>query len=361
MKFGLLGFSKVGKTSLFNILTGAQASTDRFASGRAETHVGVAKVIDPRVGRLAAIFKPKKTTYAHFDLLDLQGVQKGEGQKSVSLAEARNVDAVAHVVRAFRDDAIPHGEGSIDPARDLATMEMEMLLADLEVAQRRKERLTLNLKKAKNKEDELELPVVERCLAALESETPIRALDLKPEELKRIRGFAFLTARPLLVIVNVDEKDAGRVGAVPDEPALRPWTTRKQTAVCAISAKVEEEIGRLEPADAAAFLADLGLKEPAKDRVIHAAFALLGLIQFLTAGEDECRGWAIAAGTKAPQAAGTIHSDIERGFIRAEVVAFDDLVAAGSLAAARERALLRSEGRDYLVKDGDVINFRFNV
>jgi GTP-binding protein YchF len=361
MTFGLLGFSKVGKTSLFNILTGAQASTDRFASGRAETHVGVAKVIDPRVGRLAALFKPKKTTYAHFDFLDLQGVQKGEGQKSVSLAEARNVDAVAHVVRGFEDDTIPHGEGAIDPARDIATMEMEMLLADLEVAQRRKERLTLNLKKAKNKEDEMELPVVERCLAALESETPIRALDLKPEDLKRIRGFAFLTAKPLLVIVNVDEKDAAHVGAAADDEALRPWASRPRTAVCGISAKVEEEIARLEPADAAAFLADLGLKEPAKDRVIHAAFALLGLIQFLTAGEDECRGWAIPAGTKAPQAAGTIHSDIERGFIRAEVVAFEDLVAAGSLAAAREKALLRSEGKDYAVKDGDVINFRFNV
>jgi GTP-binding protein YchF len=361
MKFGLLGFSKVGKTSLFNILTGAQASTDRFASGRAETHVGVAKVVDPRVGRLGAIFKPKKTTYAHFDFLDLQGVQKGEGQKSMSLSEARNVDAVAHVVRAFRDETIPHGEGAIDLERDLVTMEMEMLLADLEVAQRRRERLMLNLRKMKNKEDELELPVVERCLQALESETPIRALDLKQEELKRIRGFAFLTAKPLLVIVNVDEKEAARVGDVPGDPALKTWAGRPRTAVCAISAKVEEEIARLEADDAAAFLADLGLKEPAKDRVIHAAFALLGLIQFLTAGEDECRGWAIAAGTRAPQAAGTIHSDIERGFIRAEVVAFDDLVAAGGLAAARERALLRSEGKDYVVKDGDVINFRFNV
>ena len=361
MKFGLLGFPKVGKTSLFNILTGAHASIDKYATGKSQSNVGVAKVVDPRVARLGDIFKPKKLTYAQFDFLDLQGVQKGEGQQSLSLGEMRNVDAIAHVVRAFTDPEIPHAEGSIDPARDIATMEMELILADLEVATRRKERLALNLRKAKNKDDELELPIVERCLAALEKETPIRALDLKPDDLRRIRGFAFLTAKPLLILVNVDEAQAGRVDRVAEELGLQAWTGHPRTAVAGLSAKVEEEIARLDPEDARAFLADLGIAEPAKDRVIHAAFGLLGLIQFLTAGEDECRGWSIAAGTKAPQAAGTIHSDIERGFIRAEVVSFDDLVATGSLATAREKALLRSEGKDYVVKDGDVINFRFNV
>jgi GTP-binding protein YchF len=360
MKFGLLGFPKVGKTSLFNILTGARVSVDKYAS-RSQSNVGVAKVVDPRVARLGAIFKPKKLTYAQFDFIDLQGVQKGEGQESLSLGEMRNVDAIAHVVRAFQDPEIAHAEGSIDPARDIATMEMELILADLEVATRRRERLALNLKKMKNKDDELEMPIVERCLQALEKETPIRSLDLKPEDLKRIRGFAFLTAKPLLLLINVDEGAASRVDRIAEEMGLKEWTGHPRTAVAGLSAKVEEEIARLDPEDARAFLADLGLAEPAKDRVIHAAFGLLGLIQFLTAGEDECRGWSIPSGTRAPQAAGTIHSDIERGFIRAEVVAFEDLVSAGSLAAAREKALLRSEGKDYVVRDGDVINFRFNV
>jgi len=361
MKFGLLGFPKVGKTSLFNILTGARVSVDKYATGKSQSNVGVAKVVDPRVGRLAEIYKPKKLTYAQFDFLDLQGVQKGEGEQSLSLGEMRNVDAIAHVVRAFGDPEIPHAEGSTDPARDIATMEMELILADLEVASRRKERLALNLRKMKNKEDELEMPIVERCLAALEKETPIRSLDLKPEDLRRIRGFAFLTAKPLLILVNVDEAQAGSVDRIAEELGLTSWTGRPRTAIAGLSAKVEEEIARLEPEDARAFLADLGVAEPAKDRVIHAAFGLLGLIQFLTAGEDECRGWSIPSGTRAPQAAGAIHSDIERGFIRAEVVTFDDLIAAGSLAVARERALLRSEGKDYVVRDGDVINFRFNV
>ncbi|HUD72374.1 MAG TPA: redox-regulated ATPase YchF [Dongiaceae bacterium] len=360
MKFGLLGFPKVGKTSLFNILTGAGVAVDKYG-GRGQTNVGVAKVIDPRIDRLAVLYKPKKVTYAHFDLVDVLGVAKGEAAQSAPLAEMRNVDAIAHVVRAFHDPDIVHGEGSIDPARDVASMEMEMLLADLEVAQRRLERLELNLKKMKNKDDEMELPIVRRCLEALEKETPIREIDLRPEEFRRIRGYAFLTAKPLLIIANLDEKAAASVASVAADLGLAERAARPKTAVAGLSAKVEEEISRLEPDDARAFLADLGLTEPARDRVLRAAFGLLGLIQFLTAGEDECRGWPVASGTKAPQAAGAIHSDIERGFIRAEVVAFEDLIASGSLAAAREKALLRSEGRDYVVKDGDVINFRFNV
>jgi len=360
MKFGLLGFSKVGKTSLYNILTGAGVAVDKYG-GRGQTNVGVAKVIDPRIDRLAVLYKPKKVTYAHFDLVDVLGVEKGEAAKSAPLAEMRNVDAIAHVVRAFHDPDIAHGEGAIDPARDVASMEMEMLLADLEVAQRRLERLELNLRKAKNKDDEMELPIVRRCLEALEKETPIREIDLRPEETRRIRGYSFLTAKPLLVIVNLDEKAAAKVSTVAADHGLAERAARPKTAVAGLSAKVEEEISRLDPEDARAFLADLGLAEPARDRVLQAAFGLLGLIQFLTAGEDECRGWPITSGTRAPQAAGAIHSDIERGFIRAEVVAFEDLIASGSLAAAREKALLRSEGRDYVVKDGDVINFRFNV
>jgi GTP-binding protein YchF len=361
MRFGLLGFPRVGKTTLFNILTGAGIAVDRYAAGKAEPHVGVARVPEPRVDRLAAMFHPKKTTYAHVDFLDIHGLEKGEAKGSVDLKEMRNVDAIAHVVRAFHDDAVPHSEGSLDPARDVETMETEIILADHEVAARRLERLELALKKGKSREDEAELPVIRRCLEALERGTPIREVDLGEDDLKKIRGFAFLTAKPLLIIVNLDEKEAPRIPDFVAVSGLGPRAARRGCVVCAISAKVEEEIAALGEADARAFLEDLGLKEPAKSRLIRSAFDLLGLIQFFTAGEDECRAWPIRRGTKAPQAAGTIHSDFERGFIRAEVVAFDDLVAAGGLAAARERARLRSEGKDYVVRDGDVINFRFNV
>jgi len=321
----------------------------------------VARVPEPRLDRLAAMFKPKKTTYAHVDFLDVHGLQKGEAKESVDLREMRNVDAIAHVVRAFRDPAIIHSEGSVDPRRDIETMETELILADLDVAERRRERLELSLRKGKSKEDEAELPVIKRCLEALEREMPIRELDLADEDLRKIRGFAFLTAKPMLVILNLDEADVRRIPALVEELALERHAARRLMAICPISAKVEEEIAGLDPDDAAAFLQDLGLKESAKDRLIRAGFGLLGLVQFFTAGDDECKAWPIRAGTRAPRAAGVIHSDIERGFIRAEVVAYDDLVTAGSIPAARERAQLRSEGKEYVVRDGDVINFRFNV
>jgi hypothetical protein len=361
MKFGLLGFPKVGKTTLFNLLTGAHVAVDKYAAGKLQPNIGVARVPEPRLDRLTGMFNPRKTTYAHFDLLDIQGLQKGEAKDSLSLQEMRNVDAIAHVVRGFVDPEIVHSEGAIDPKRDIELMETELLLADHEVAQRRMQRLELNLKKMKNKDDELELPIMKRCLDALERERPIRDLDLQPGELKKIRGFAFLTAKPLLIIVNMDEADAPRIGAFVEDLGLQERAARPHTGLCAILAKVEEEIAGLGPADVREFLEDLGLRETARDRVIQAAFGLLGLIQFFTVGEDECRAWPIREGLKAPGAAGTIHSDFERGFIRAETVAYAALVECGSLAAAREKALLRSEGKDYVVKDGDVINFRFNV
>jgi len=361
MKVGLLGFPKVGKTTLLNILTGAHIAVDKYASGKSQPNVGVARVPEPRLDRLAEMFHPKKTTYAQIDFLDIQGLQKGEAKDALDLKEMRNVDAIAHVVRAFRDPEIAHSEGTIQPKRDLETMETELILADLDVAQRRLERLELNIKKMKNKDDEAELPIMKRCLEALEKEIPIREVDLQDDEIRKIRGFAFLTAKPLLIIVNLDEADVRTIPTFVADLGLERHAGRRQMALCAISAKVEEEIAALEPADARAFLEDLGLREPAKDRLIRAAFGLLGLIQFFTAGEDECRSWPIRIGTRAPRAAGAIHSDIERGFIRAEVVTYDDLIAAGSLAAARERARLRAEGKEYVVKDGDVINFRFNV
>ena len=358
----MLGFPKVGKTTLFNILTGARVAVDKYAGGKSQPNIGVARVPDPRLDRLAALFKPRKTTHASIDFVDVQGVEKGEAKDSLFLADLRNVDAIAHVVRAFRDPEIVHSEGPIDPKRDIGTMETELLLADLDVAQRRLERLQANLKKSKgNKEDELELPVMRRCLEALEAERPIRELALGEEDVKKIRGFAFLTAKPLLAIINMDEADVGRFPTFIEDFGLRECSGRRNMALCAISAKVEEEISALDPADARAFLEDLGLKESARERLIRAAFDLLGLIQFYTVGEDECRAWPIRLGTRAPRAAATIHTDLERGFIRAEVVGYDDLIAAGGLAEARVRARLRSEGKDYVVRDGDAVEFRFNV
>jgi GTP-binding protein YchF len=361
MKFGFLGFPKVGKTTLFNILTGARISVDKYATGRSQPNIGVTQVPEPRLEELARLFKPKKTTCTHIDFLDIQGLQKGEAKDSLYLQEMRNVDAIAHVVRAFRDPEIPHSEGTIDPKRDIETMETELILADLEVAQRRLERLELNLKKAKNKDDEAELPIMRRCLEALERERPIREIELHEEELKRIRGFAFLTAKPLLAIVNLDEADIRKIPSFVGDLGLAETRARRGIDLCAISAKVEEEIAELDASDARAFQEDLGLDESAKDRLIRAAFHLLGLIQFFTVVEDECRAWPIREGTRAPRAAGTIHTDFERGFIRAEVVTYEDLTSLGSFAAAREKARLRSEGKDYVVRDGDVINFRFNV
>ena len=361
MRFGLLGFPKVGKTTLFNILTGAGISVDKYATGKSQPNIGVARVPDPRLDVLTGMFKPKKTTYSQIDFVDIQGLQKGEAKDSLSLQELRNVDAIAHVVRAFRDPEIPHSEGDLDPKRDIETMETELMLADLAVAERRIERLELNIRKMKNKEDEAELPIIKRCREALERETPIRALELHEDDLKQIRGFAFLTAKPLLPIINLDEADVRTIPTFAQDMGLEEIGGRPSVTLCGLSAKVEKEIAELDANDARAFQEDLGLSESARDRLIRAAFSLLGLIQFFTVGEDECRAWPVRSGIVAPQAAGTIHSDFERGFIRAEVVSYDDLQTLGSFAAAREKARLRSEGKEYVVLDGDVINFRFNV
>jgi len=361
VKIGLLGFPKVGKTSLFNILTGSMLSVEKFSAGKAEPHLGIAKVPDGRLEKLSSMFKPRKLTPAAVEYLDVQGLAKGETKDPLFLREMRNVDAIAHVVRAFTDEEIPHPEGSLVPARDLETMETEFLLSDLEVASRRVEKLNQNLKKVKSSEDEKELTVLNRCLQALERETPIRSLPFAPEDEKRLRGFAFLTAKPLLGVINMGEEDASRIDAFQSHYGLDSFAAKPKVALCAVSAKIEMEIASLSPADAAEFLRDLGIREPCLDRILRASHQLLGLSVFFTAGEDEVKAWSIPAGCPAQRAAGAIHSDIERGFIRAEVVAYDRLMEAGSLAIAREKGWLRQEGKEYRVADGDVINFKFNV
>jgi len=358
MKIALFGFPLTGKSTLFRLLTGVEPP---IHGGRGEAVSGIARVADPRLSRLSEMYRPKKTTPATVEYLDLAGVEKGEAAQALPLERLRTADALAHVVRGFRDDAVPHVEGPIDPARDVATMETELILADHTIAEKRVEKLDQLVKKTHRDEDRKELEILQRCLAALETETPLRDLDLPESDLRFLRGYTFLSLKPLLVMVNADEQDAAKLAGGAEAFGLGAVASRPHTEVVALSAKIESEIAQLEPADAAAFRGELGIDEPALDRVIRGSYRLLGRISFFTVGDDECRAWTIPAGTHAQRAAGAIHSDIERGFIRAELVAYDDLIAAGTWAACRDRGTLRLEGKDYVMKDGDVVNFRFNV
>ena len=355
MEFGILGLELSGKTTLFSLLTGHAP-----APGKRETHVGIAHVPDPRLDRLTEVFAPRKHTPATVRFVDVPGIAKGGGS-SLNLPELRTMDGLAVVVRGFASEAVPHPEGDVSPARDLELMETELLLADLMVTGNRLERLARDLAKRRAPELEAEREVLQRCQTCLEEGRPLRTLGLDPAEQRLLKGFTFLTLKPMLVILNVGEEETGALDDAVQRAGLERWAGQPHVAVSAVCATLEEEISRLAPEDQAAFLADLGLPDRALDRLLRGAYALLGLISFLTAGEDECRAWSIPDGTPAVTAAGAIHSDIERGFIRAEVVDWQELVEAGSFATCRSRGTLRLEGRDYVVRDGDVINFRFNV
>lgn len=358
MKAGIVGIPTSGKSTLFQLLTGAPEPT---TGGRPGPRVGIARVPDARVDKLAEMYRPKKKTPATVEYVDLPGVQKGEGAALVDLPALRGVDALVHVVRAFESPLAPHPEGTIDPLRDARIVELELILADLSAVERRVEKLDANIKKANRPEDAAERALFLKMKEALEGERALREVDFSEEERRRLRNYSFLSEKPLLVVVNLGERDARDAGGALARLGLDALAGRRNVALCPVSATIEAEIAQLPAEDARAFMDDLGLPGPGLDRVIQSSYALLGLISFLTSGEDECRAWTIRRGTRAQQAAGAIHSDIERGFIRAEVVAFDDLVAAGSTAACREKGTLRLEGKDYLVRDGDVINFRFNV
>ena len=360
LRAALIGLPATGKTTLFQLMT---AVREPAKGGRGDVQVGISKVPDPRLDRLTAMFNPKKRVPATVEFADIGGAGAAGGAKSlVDLVAYKNADALVHVVRAFRDEAVAHSDGSVNPARDAQAMEDELILADLGVAERRLERIEKDLKKSKTADLEAEKVLMIRCREALENGTPLRALGLAGDDLRRVRGFQFLSAKPLLVVINLDEADVPDVGGSVEKAAektgLTAFLSRAATRAVAVCAKIELEIADLDPADAATFLADLGLSESGLDRVIRATYDLLGYMSFFTVGEDECRAWSIPRDTIAQLAAGEIHSDIQRGFIRAEVVAYDALVSRGSLGACRDHGELRLEGKDYLVKDGDVIEFR---
>lgn len=352
MQTGIIGLPQVGKTTLFRILTRAHVDS----KGGQATHVGVAKVPEPRLLELAKLYKPKKITYATVNYVDLGGMQKERMRES--LASLREVDAVAHVIRVFEDPSVPHVEGNIDPLRDATNLELELILSDHEQVVKRLERVDKDLKKKRDAALELEKSVLEKCKAHLEAEKPLRELPLTAEERKPIGGFLFLSQRPMLYVLNLGDEEAAELSTAVERHKLSPLEGRPNTAVVAVCGRLEAELAEMEEKEAAELLASYGLAEPGLNRLIRATYDLMGLLQFFTAGEPEVRAWTIHKGATAVKAAGAIHSDIEKGFIRAEVVRWNDLVSAGSIAAAKEKAQVRLEGKDYIVQEGDVILFR---
>lgn len=345
---------------MFRILTGARVEARAQQPGQA--HVGIARVPDARVAKLAELFQPKKITYATVEFVDIGGLtaskQKDRAKDSASLVPLREADALIHVVRLFEDPSVPHPSGAIDAMRDIESVEIELMLNDLEQATKRLERVEKDLKKKRDPQAEMEKNVLERCVKSLEAETPLRELELKPDEQKLMNGFMFVSRKPMLFALNLGDEDAADMQAAVARHNLSKIAGKARTAVAPFCGKVEAELVDLSGAEAAELMSAYGLKEPGRDRILRASYELLGMISFLTCGEPECRAWTIPRGISAAKAAGAIHSDIEQHFIKAEVVGWEDLLAAGSWAAAREKAKVRLEGKEYVVQDGDVILFR---
>jgi ribosome-binding ATPase len=359
MQTGIIGLPQVGKTTLFKILTKANIAMQATRSGgRSESHVGIARVPDGRIDKLSALYKPKKTTFATVEYVDVGGVLREKGKESAALTQLREVDALAHVVRVFENPSVPHAAGTINPLRDAENLDLELVLSDLDQVLKRLERLEKELKKKKDPVHEHEQAVLLRCKAALEAGQALRELEFMPEEAKTLTGFMFLSQRPMLYVLNLGDDDAADLEHAVEKHGLSNLMGRPNTSVVPICGRIEAELAELSDAEAGELLAAYGLKSPGLDRVIHATYALLGLISFFTAGEPEVRAWTIRRGTNAQKAAGTIHSDIERGFIKAEVVRWDQLLECGGWPGARERGLLRLEGKEYLMQEGDVVLFR---
>ncbi|MBI4462353.1 MAG: redox-regulated ATPase YchF [Acidobacteria bacterium] len=354
LRTGIIGFPQVGKTSLLRILSGSHAGAPHDVA----PHLGVACVPDPRLDELARIHRAKKVTRAQLEYLDGPALVNEPEKDAVALAHYRQVDALAHVVRAFRDPAVPHLPGEVNPARDSVSLETELLLIDLDAATTRLEKLERELKKTHTPELEHERSALSRCREQLAAETPLRALTWSEEELRVLRGFMFLTAKPVLHILNAGDEEARELDRAVDRYALAQLVGQASVRVTAMCGKIEAELAELEEAEAAEFLASYGLKESARERVLHETLAVLNLITFFTVSERECRAWLAPRGTTALAAAGLVHSDFAERFIKAEVIPWQELVAAGGLAEARTQGKIRLEGKEAEVADGDVLYIR---
>ncbi|MEJ2010313.1 MAG: redox-regulated ATPase YchF [Acidobacteriota bacterium] len=346
----------VGKTTLFKILTHAHGS--KLTSGKPEAHLGVVKVPDSRLDRLAEMFKPQKVIHASIEYVDTPASVIQLARTGTQSAALKEMNALMHVVRAFEDPAIPADGGTVDPKRDIESVELELVLSDLAVIEKRLERLEKDLKKQKNPALEKENEALLKAKQALEAQKPLRELDFTVEEERALRGFTFLSLKPMLYVLNLGEKDAPRTNAADEFAHEAGLKQRPRTAVTAVCGKIEEELSELSEEEAGEFLASYGLKESAISRLIRSSYQLLGLISFFTVGEDECRAWTIREGMTALDAAGEIHTDIQRGFIRAEVIPYQELIDAGSFAEARTRGSLKLEGKEYVVHDGEIVHFR---